>query len=190
MDFDDIIANTVALLQNEPDVLDYYQNRFKYIMVDEYQDTNHAQYVLTSLLADKYKNICVVGDDDQSIYRFRGATIENILSFENRYEDAVVIRLEQNYRSTQNILDAANAVIANNTERKGKNLWTANGSGEKIELSTAADETDEARYIAEQILNSVAKGRKWSDHAVLYRMNAMSNSIERALVKMPFRTGL
>lgn len=131
MDFDDIIANTVALLQNEPDVLDYYQNRFKYIMVDEYQDTNHAQYVLTSLLADKYKNICVVGDDDQSIYRFRGATIENILSFENRYEDAVVIRLEQNYRSTQNILDAANAVIANNTERKGKNLWTANGSGEK-----------------------------------------------------------
>lgn len=120
MDFDDIIANTVALLQNEPDVLDYYQNRFKYIMVDEYQDTNHAQYVLTSLLADKYKNICVVGDDDQSIYRFRGATIENILSFENRYEDAVVIRLEQNYRSTQNILDAANAVIANNTERKGK----------------------------------------------------------------------
>lgn len=107
MDFDDIIANTVALLQNEPDVLDYYQNRFKYIMVDEYQDTNHAQYVLTSLLADKYKNICVVGDDDQSIYRFRGATIENILSFENRYEDAVVIRLEQNYRSTQNILDAA-----------------------------------------------------------------------------------
>lgn len=190
MDFDDIIANTVALLQNEPDVLDYYQNRFKYIMVDEYQDTNHAQYVLTSLLADKYKNICVVGDDDQSIYRFRGATIENILSFENRYEDAVVIRLEQNYRSTQNILDAANAVIANNTERKGKNLWTANGSGEKIELSTAADETDEARYIAEQILNSVAKGRKWSDHAVLYRMNAMSNSIERALVKMPSRTGL
>lgn len=131
MDFDDIIANTVALLQNEPDVLDYYQNRFKYIMVDEYQDTNHAQYVLTSLLADKYKNICVVGDDDQSIYRFRGATIENILSFENRFEDAVVIRLEQNYRSTQNILDAANAVIANNTERKGKNLWTANGSGEK-----------------------------------------------------------
>ena len=122
MDFDDIIANTVALLQNEPDVLDYYQNRFKYIMVDEYQDTNHAQYVLTSLLADKYKNICVVGDDDQSIYRFRGATIENILSFENRYEDAVVIRLEQNYRSTQNILDAANAVIANNTERKGKNF--------------------------------------------------------------------
>lgn len=189
MDFDDIIANTVALLQNEPDVLDYYQNRFKYIMVDEYQDTNHAQYVLTSLLADKYKNICVVGDDDQSIYRFRGATIENILSFENRYEDAVVIRLEQNYRSTQNILDAANAVIANNTERKGKNLWTANGSGEKIELSTAADETDEARYIAEQILNSVAKGRKWSDHAVLYRMNAMSNSIERALVKnaIPYR---
>ena len=189
MDFDDLIMNAVELFKACPDVLEYYQERFRYIMVDEYQDTNHAQYILTSLLADKYKNICVVGDDDQSIYRFRGATIENILSFENRYEDAVVIRLEQNYRSTQNILDAANAVIANNTERKGKNLWTANGSGEKIELSTAADETDEARYIAEQILNSVAKGRKWSDHAVLYRMNAMSNSIERALVKnaIPYR---
>ena len=189
MDFDDLLLNTNILFRDHPDVLQHYRNLFAYILVDEYQDTNHAQYVLTSLLADKYKNICVVGDDDQSIYRFRGATIENILSFENRYEDAVVIRLEQNYRSTQNILDAANAVIANNTERKGKNLWTANGSGEKIELSTAADETDEARYIAEQILNSVAKGRKWSDHAVLYRMNAMSNSIERALVKnaIPYR---
>ena len=189
MDFDDLLVYTYILFRDFPDVLARYRDQFRYVLVDEYQDTNHAQYVLTSLLADKYKNICVVGDDDQSIYRFRGATIENILSFENRYEDAFVIRLEQNYRSTQNILDAANAVIANNTERKGKNLWTANGSGEKIELSTAADETDEARYIAEQILNSVAKGRKWSDHAVLYRMNAMSNSIERALVKnaIPYR---
>lgn len=189
MDFDDIIVNTVALFEAYPEILDYYQNRFKYIMVDEYQDTNHAQYRLTSLLADKRKNICVVGDDDQSIYRFRGATIENILSFEKRYSDAMVIRLEQNYRSTQNILDAANAVISNNSERKGKNLWTANGAGDKIELNTSADETDEGRYIAEQILNSVAKGKRWSDHAVLYRMNAMSNSIERALVKnaIPYR---
>ena len=189
LDFDDILMLTVEIFEKFPDVLQKYQNRYKYILVDEYQDTNHVQFRLVSLLSEAHGNICVVGDDDQSIYRFRGATIENILSFENRYEDAVVIRLEQNYRSTQNILDAANAVIANNTERKGKNLWTANGSGEKIELSTAADETDEARYIAEQILNSVAKGRKWSDHAVLYRMNAMSNSIERALVKnaIPYR---
>lgn len=189
MDFDDIIVNTVKLFEDNPEVLDHYQNRFKYVMVDEYQDTNHAQYRLTSLLADKRKNICVVGDDDQSIYKFRGATIENILSFEKRYPDATVIRLEQNYRSTQNILDAANAVISNNAERKGKNLWTANGEGEKIELETAADETDEGRYIADQILNSVAKGRRWSDHAVLYRMNAMSNSIERSFVRnaIPYR---
>lgn len=189
MDFDDIIVNTVKLFEENPDVLDHYQNRFKYIMVDEYQDTNHAQYRLTSLLADKRKNICVVGDDDQSIYKFRGATIENILSFEMRYPDAEVIRLEQNYRSTQNILDAANAVISNNSERKGKNLWTANGEGEKIELETAADETDEGRYIADRILNSVAKGKRWSDHAVLYRMNAMSNSIERSFVRnaIPYR---
>lgn len=189
MDFDDIIVNTVKLFEENPEVLDYYQNRFKHIMVDEYQDTNHAQYRLTSLLADKRKNICVVGDDDQSIYKFRGATIENILSFEKRYPDAQVIRLEQNYRSTQNILDAANAVISNNSERKGKNLWTANGEGEKIELETASDETDEGRYIAEQILSSVAKGLRWSDHAVLYRMNAMSNSIERSFVRnaIPYR---
>ncbi|MEG2395761.1 MAG: 3'-5' exonuclease, partial [Oscillospiraceae bacterium] len=189
MDFDDIISNTVKLLENFPDVLEHYQRRFKYIMVDEYQDTNHAQYKLTSLLADGYKNICVVGDDDQSIYRFRGATIENILSFEKRYKDALVIRLEQNYRSTQNILDAANAVISHNTERKGKNLWTANGEGEKIVLNTLSDETDEAKFIADQIINSVAVGKHFSDHAVLYRMNAMSSSVERALVKMgiPYR---
>ena len=189
MDFDDIIFNTVRLFEENADVLEHYQHQFRYVMVDEYQDTNHAQYKLTSLLADGYRNICVVGDDDQSIYRFRGATIENILSFETRYDDATVIRLEQNYRSTQCILDAANAVIENNSQRKGKNLWTANGAGEKIELETAEDETAEAAYIADQILNSVAKGRHFGDHAVLYRMNAMSGPVERALVKnaIPYR---
>lgn len=189
MDFDDIIFNTVRLFEENPDVLEHYQHQFRYIMVDEYQDTNHAQYKLTSLLADGYRNICVVGDDDQSIYRFRGATIENILSFETRYPDAVVIRLEQNYRSTQTILDAANAVIANNSQRKGKNLWTANGEGAKITLETAQDETEEANYIAGQILDSVARGHSFGDHAVLYRMNAMSGPIERALIKnaIPYR---
>ncbi len=189
MDFDDIIFNTVRLFEENPDVLEHYQRQFRYIMVDEYQDTNHAQYKLTALLADGYRNICVVGDDDQSIYRFRGATIENILSFETRYSEATVIRLEQNYRSTQCILDAANAVIENNSQRKGKNLWTANGTGEKIELETAEDETAEANYIADQILTSVAKGRHFGDHAVLYRMNAMSGPVERALVKnaIPYR---
>ncbi len=189
MDFDDIIFNTVRLFEENPDVLEHYQRQFRYVMVDEYQDTNHAQYKLTSLLADGYRNICVVGDDDQSIYRFRGATIENILSFETRYSDATVIRLEQNYRSTQCILDAANAVIENNSQRKGKNLWTANGAGEKIELKTAEDETGEANFIADKILSSVATGRHFGDHAVLYRMNAMSGPIERALVKnaIPYR---
>lgn len=189
MDFDDIIFNTVRLMEENPDILEHYQRQFRYVMVDEYQDTNHAQYKLTALLADGYRNICVVGDDDQSIYRFRGATIENILSFETRYDDAIVIRLEQNYRSTQCILDAANAVIENNSQRKGKNLWTANGTGEKIELETAEDETAEANYIADKILSSVAKGRHFSDHAVLYRMNAMSGPVERALVKnaIPYR---
>lgn len=189
MDFDDIIFNTVRLFEENPEVLEHYQHQFRYVMVDEYQDTNHAQYKLTSLLADGYRNICVVGDDDQSIYRFRGATIENILSFETRYDDALVIRLEQNYRSTQCILDAANAVIKNNSQRKGKNLWTANGAGEKIELETAEDETAEAAFIADKILTSVAKGRQFGDHAVLYRMNAMSGPIERALVKnaIPYR---
>lgn len=189
MDFDDIIFNTVRLFEENPEVLEHYQHQFRYVMVDEYQDTNHAQYKLTSLLADGYRNICVVGDDDQSIYRFRGATIENILSFETRYDDALVIRLEQNYRSTQCILDAANSVIENNSQRKGKNLWTANGAGEKIELETAEDETAEAAFIADKILTSVAKGRQFGDHAVLYRMNAMSGPIERALVKnaIPYR---
>ncbi len=152
-------------------------------MVDEYQDTNHAQYVLTSLLADKYKNICVVGDDDQSIYRFRGATIENILSFEQHYKGAVVIRLEENYRSTQNILDAANAVIANNKNRKGKTLFTRSGEGAKIVFNTAVNESDESAFIIDEILKNVKDGRKLSDHAILYRMNAQSRNLEIMLTK-------
>ena len=189
MDFDDIIVNTVKLLKENPDVLEYYQRRFRYVMVDEYQDTNHAQYVLTSLLASGYRNICVVGDDDQSIYKFRGATIENILSFENQYDDSVVIRLEQNYRSTSVILDAANAVIKNNKGRKGKTLWTQQEGGDKITLRLLTDERDEGRYVADEILNGVAIGKKLSDYAILYRTNAQSSSIERALVynAVPYR---
>ena len=183
MDFDDLINKTVELFQKCPDVLEYYQNRFKYLMVDEYQDTNHAQYMFVRLLAEKHQNLCVVGDDDQSIYKFRGATIENILSFENTFQNAKVIRLEQNYRSTQNILDAANAVIDNNTERKGKTLWTNNGSGAKIRLHTAENEMDEAERIAKTILDGVAAGRKFSDYAVLYRMNSQSMMFERNFAK-------
>lgn len=183
MDFDDIIFNTVKLLQENNDILELYQKQFKYVMVDEYQDTSHAQYVLVSLLAGGYENICVVGDDDQSIYRFRGATIENILSFEAQYKNACVIRLEQNYRSTQNILDAANAVISNNKNRKGKNLWTAAGKGEKITVNTLSSEAEESDFIVEQILKNVKKGMKMSDHAILYRMNAQSRNIEIALAK-------
>lgn len=184
MDFDDIIVNTVLLLQNNPDVLDYYQHKFKYIMVDEYQDTNHAQYLLTSLLAGGYKNICVVGDDDQSIYKFRGATIENILSFEHQYKNAKVIRLEQNYRSTQNILDAANSIISNNLNRKGKKLWTDNGKGDLICYHTADTDRDEGRFVAEKILDGIRNGRKYSDFAILYRMNSQSNLIEQSFVRM------
>ena len=183
MDFDDLIVNTVKLFKNCPDVLEYYQNRFRYLMVDEYQDTNHAQYEFVSLLAQKSGNLCVVGDDDQSIYKFRGATIENILHFEEDFPGAKVVRLEQNYRSTQNILDAANAVIANNTERKGKTLWTAAGPGKKIGLHLADNEQDEADRIARIILEGVAKGRKFSDHAVLYRMNSQSQALERMFAK-------
>ena len=189
MDFDDIIVNTVKLLRENDDVLAYYQRRFRYVMVDEYQDTNHAQYVLTALLASGCGNICAVGDDDQSIYKFRGATIENILSFEQRFKDAKIIRLEQNYRSTDVILDAANAVIKNNSGRKGKHLWTTRKDGEKITVRLTSDERDEGRYIADEILNRVAAGKHYSDFAVLYRTNAQSNSIERALVYagVPYR---
>lgn len=183
MDFDDIIYNTVRLFENHSDVLAHYQNKFRYILVDEYQDTNYAQYRLTALLALKHKNICVVGDDDQSIYKFRGATIENILNFEKQYKNAKTIRLERNYRSTQTILDAANSVIKNNENRKGKNLWTENGDGEKIALYTASDEQDEGKYVADVVSQNVAAGGTWKEHAVLYRMNAQSNTIENAFAR-------
>lgn len=183
MDFDDLINKVVELFKKCPDVLEYYQNRFRYLMVDEYQDTNHAQYTFVRMLAEKSGNLCVVGDDDQSIYKFRGATIENILSFENTFQNATVIRLEQNYRSTQNILDAANAVIEHNTERKGKMLWTQNGTGAMIHLHTAENETDEAERITKIILDGVAAGRKFSDYAVLYRMNSQSLTFERNFAK-------
>lgn len=181
MDFDDLIYYTIRLFENNPDVLEIYQRRFKYIMVDEYQDTNKSQYRLISFLSKPRNNLCVVGDDDQSIYRFRGATIENILSFENEFKGSSVIRLEQNYRSTGTILDAANNVIKNNIERKGKTLWTKNPVGDKITLHTAASEREEAMYIARTILDGVADGRSFSDYAVLYRMNAQSNAVEQAL---------
>ena len=183
MDFDDLINKVVELFKKCPDILEYYQNRFRYLMVDEYQDTNHAQYTFMRMLAKKSGNLCVVGDDDQSIYKFRGATIENILSFENTFQNATVIRLEQNYRSTQNILDAANAVIEHNTERKGKTLWTQNGTGAMIHLHTAENETDEAERITKIILDGVAAGRKFSDYAVLYRMNSQSLTFERNFAK-------
>lgn len=189
VDFDDIICLTVRLFEQEPDILSHYQNLYRYIMVDEYQDTNHAQYRLVSLLSAKYHNLCVVGDDDQSIYRFRGATIENILSFEEEFEDATVIRLEQNYRSTQNILDAANGLISHNNARKGKKLWTENGAGSKVLSYRALDEMGEAMFVVRQIEDSAARGQKFSDNAVLYRTNAQSNTIERQLVRagIPYR---
>ena len=180
LDFDDIILHTVRLLQGCPDVRAYYQNKFRYILIDEYQDTNHLQYLLASLLVGEDHNICVVGDDDQSIYRFRGADIGNILSFEKEYKGARTIRLEQNYRSTQNILDAANAVIRHNEGRKGKTLWTENGSGEKVIVKTAFNESDEANYVVGQVMMDYRRGGSWKDNAVLYRMNAQSNALEYA----------
>ncbi|MCI8697524.1 MAG: UvrD-helicase domain-containing protein [Oscillospiraceae bacterium] len=180
LDFDDIILHTVRLLQEHDDVLAYYQKKFRYVLIDEYQDTNNLQYLLASLLAGGRKNICVVGDDDQSIYRFRGATIENILSFEDQYKDCRTIRLEQNYRSTKNILDAANAVIRHNQGRKGKELWTAGAAGDKVQLYTAMNENDEARFVADKLMSDYHAGAKWNTHAVLYRMNAQSNQLEVA----------
>ena len=181
MDFDDLLCKAVELFRQNPEILGYYQNQFKYIMVDEYQDTNRVQYEFVRMLAEKHGNICVVGDDDQSIYKFRGATIENILSFENTFKGAQIIRLEQNYRSTKTILNAANEVISNNTVRKGKTLWTENAEGEKIELHTCEDERDEAMFIAQTIMDGVADGRSYSDYAILYRTNAQSNAIEQSL---------
>ena len=189
LDFDDIILNAVRLLQGFEDVRSYYQNKFRYVLIDEYQDTNNLQYLLASTLAGKWENICVVGDDDQSIYRFRGATIENILSFEHQYKGARVIRLEQNYRSTKNILEASNAVIKHNQGRKGKELWTQHDQGDKVRLYTAMNESDEAQYVAAQVMQDYSEGRKWKDHAVLYRMNAQSNQIEQAFKRngIPYR---
>ncbi len=183
LDFDDLLCETVRLFRESPETLEYYQNRWRYIMVDEYQDTNHVQYMLVALLAQKNKNICVVGDDDQSIYKFRGATIENILSFERQFPGAKVVRLEQNYRSTQNILSAANKVIEHNLERKGKTLWTANGDGSKITVRRCVDEDSEASFVADKVLDGVSVGKKYSDFAVLYRMHAQSNSIEHAFTR-------
>lgn len=179
LDFDDLIYLTVRLFEENDDVLRYYQNRFKYIMVDEYQDTNIAQYRLVSLLSAVHKNLCVVGDDDQSIYRFRGATIENILSFEHQFENACVIRLEQNYRSTQQILDAANSVIKNNKARKGKELWTRKKDGEKINFYIGNDEREEVYYIARNIRKTINSGGAYKDNAILYRTNAQSANFER-----------
>ncbi|HIT33220.1 MAG TPA: UvrD-helicase domain-containing protein [Candidatus Faecousia intestinigallinarum] len=188
LDFDDIIFRTVELLQQYPEVREYYQRKFRYVLVDEYQDTNHMQYLLTSLLAGGHGNICVVGDDDQSIYRFRGASIENILSFETQYPSARTIRLEQNYRSTQCILNAANAVIAHNLGRKGKRLWTANGQGEPVTIFEAQDESEEGNYVAGQIIRR-SKGKNFKDFAVLYRTNAQSNALEFAFKRngIPYR---
>ena len=183
LDFDDLLVKAVQLLKTQPDVLDYYQERFRYIMVDEYQDTNNVQFQFVSTLAAKYRNLCVVGDDDQSIYKFRGADIRNILNFENVFEDAKVIKLEQNYRSTGTILDAANAVIRNNRGRKDKTLWTDNGQGEKIELRQFDTGYDEAEYIVGDIRGHVDSGDcSYNDNAVLYRTNAQSRLFEEKLV--------
>ena len=189
LDFDDIILHTVRLLKGFEEVRAFYQRKFRYVLIDEYQDTNNLQYLLASTLAGGYENFCVVGDDDQSIYRFRGATIENILSFEKQYPTCRTIRLEENYRSTGHILDAANAVIRNNQGRKGKELWTKAGAGAPLQLYTAMNETDEGQYVASKILEQYGQGRKWKDHAVLYRMNAQSNQIEQAFKRsgVPYR---
>lgn len=183
LDFDDLIMTTIELFQQVPEVLDFYQNKFQYLHVDEYQDTNRAQYMLCRMLADKYKRICVVGDSDQSIYRWRGADISNILDFEKDYPNATTILLEQNYRSTSNILNAANKVIANNTGRKPKNLWTDKGDGQKIRLYQADSEHEEGYFITGEIRKNVDKGRLFRDHAILYRTNAQSRVVEEILIK-------
>lgn len=189
MDFDDLVLNTVLLLERYEDRRLYWQQRFSYIMVDEYQDTNHLQYLLISLLAGGHGNLCVVGDDDQSIYRFRGATIENILSFEQQFPGCRSIRLEQNYRSTEQILDAANKVIRHNTGRKGKELWTSLGSGEDVRVCRLYDENEEASAVASDILADYSRGMHWQDHVILYRMNAQSSQFEFAFKRngIPYR---
>lgn len=190
LDFDDLIFKTIDLFNQNPDILDYYQKRFKHILVDEYQDTNSAQYELISLLAAFHKNLCVVGDDDQSIYGWRGADITNILDFEKQYKNCKVIKLEQNYRSTQNILDAANNVIVNNLGRKTKKLWTGNGTGNLIKIYSAVNEHDEADYVANQIIKGIEnEGSEYSQYAILYRMNAQSRVFEESFMKntIPYR---
>ena len=189
LDFDDIILLTVTLLNRYDDVREYYQHKFKYVLIDEYQDTNNLQYMLANTLAGYWKNICVVGDDDQSIYRFRGATVENILSFDKKHKSCRVIKLEQNYRSTGNILKAANGVIENNNGRKGKNLWTSNSEGERICVYMSESEADEAHFIAKSILEGYQSGDKFGNYAILYRMNALSNRIEDAFKRnaIPYR---
>lgn len=183
VDFDDIILNTVKILSENPDVLSKYQDKFRYILVDEYQDTNNSQYLLINLLAQANRNLCVVGDDDQSIYKFRGANIGNILNFEDDYSDVQKITLDQNYRSTQNILDAANSVISNNKGRMGKSLWTSNGDGNRVYVYTGTNEYDEARYIARQIKKHFDEQGSFSDCAILYRTNAQSRVIEEMLMR-------
>ena len=190
VDFDDIIMKTVELLEADGEVRAYYQRKFKYVLVDEYQDTNYAQFVLTKLLADGYRNIMVVGDDDQSIYRFRGATVENILNFDKTYPDATVVKLEQNYRSTETILEAANAIIKNNSTRHDKRLWSNKGRGDDIVLRECYDQNDEGKYILEKIMKGVREdGRKYSDYAVLYRVNELARSLETSFAKsgMPYK---
>lgn len=183
LDFDDLIMTTINLFERVPDALEYYQNKFQYIHVDEYQDTNKAQYTLVKLLASKFKNLCVVGDSDQSIYGWRGADIQNILSFEEDYPEAKTIFLEQNYRSTKNILNAANEVIKNNSERKPKGLWTANTGGDKIQYYEAMTERDEAEYVVREIMKHQRNGKKYSDIAILYRTNAQSRVLEETFMK-------
>ncbi len=189
LDFDDIIVKTVRLLETDTEALSYYQNKFRYVCVDEYQDTNYAQFRLTELLGGKYRNIMVVGDDDQSIYKFRGATVENILDFDKTYPDATVIKLEQNYRSTETILEAANAVIGHNEHRHGKKLWSEKGEGEKIRVYEAKDGIDEGKYIVSQIQKARREGARYSDFAVLYRVNEMARSLENTFGKsgIPYR---
>ena len=184
VDFDDIIMKTVELLSDNAEVREYYQSKFKYVLVDEYQDTNYAQFILTKLLSDKYRNIMVVGDDDQSIYKFRGATIENILNFDKTYPDATVVKLERNYRSTSRILDAANAVISHNSDRHGKKLWSKQGEGEPITLYSAEDPDSEGRYVLDRIQNGTRTlGRKYSDYAILYRTNALGRTLQTVFAK-------
>ena len=189
LDFDDLIMLTVQLFREQPEVLDFYRNKFRYILVDEYQDTNMAQNELIMLLAKEHRNLCVVGDDDQSIYKFRGADISNILDFEKAFPEAEVVRLEQNYRSTQNILDAANNVIKNNNGRKGKNLWTEHGSGGKITVYKAFSDSDEASFVADTMRALSSEGYSYGDMAVLYRANSSSRSLEDMFMRraIPYR---